>query len=670
MRAPFASLPALPVAAGIAAGIVCHTAGLPAAVAIAACVAGIVFTAVRHHYAAFALYALAAGWLAAMLSAPAQAPAAALDGTTHTCHAEIVSSSASPRGQTYVVRVDSADGLAPFEPFRAMVTVPDASGRLPEGTLLSVTAALLPPAGFTDFPHQRDFSSFYRLHGIAARAYAAPDSLTVTGRRKTVAAWCADRRSDIEDLMVAGGLDDRAFGIVSALLLGDRDSLDETVADNFRAVGAAHALALSGFHVGVIIMLVSVILFPLRLWPRLRRTRIVIAVAAVWGYALLTGLGPSVVRAAVMLTAYSLARILGRRTSALNALCVAVAVILAVSPMSLYSPGLQLSVAAVLGILTFDSALNRVPRRRKALHAVAEAVTLPVSAMLGTGVLSVWYFGNLPWLFILSNLLVTLLMPLLMLGGILTVVCAGCGIPCGAVAGTVNALSRLADGATAGPASMAGTSTPVLITPAGAAAFTVVIIALAVYLRSDNRRLRIAAAITAPVALAAVLCAAETVPHDEIYVSGAGGRTAIVMRSGDTIAAVVAADTADRPALRRVGGEWQAFAASRHARSVNPVDYDFAFGPFERRGDIITAGSSRIHLVMRSAGAVQGRVSHALVTPLYRRRPETYLAAVRPDTVVLAPVLSAGRSRRWADACRRAGIPVIDMHTRSWSPRL
>ncbi|MDO4320596.1 MAG: ComEC/Rec2 family competence protein [Bacteroidales bacterium] len=667
MRAPFASLPALPLAAGIAAGIASHAAAMPAAVVVGACVAAMALMAFRHHYAAFALYAFAAGWLAAMLSQPAGAPSAAFDGIGRRWHAEVISSSAGQRGQSMIVRIDSADGLGAFVPFRAMVAVPDASERRPEGTLLVVRTAMQPVAGFVDFPHQSDFSDYYRQHGIAARAYAAPDSIVTAGRRRSVAAWCADRRADIEDLFVGGGLDDRAFGIVSALVLGDRDSLDESVTENFRAVGAAHALALSGFHVGVIVILVSVALFPLRLWPRARKARLASAVAAVWGYALLTGLGPSVVRAAVMLTTYSLARMLGRRASALNALCVAVAVILAVSPSSLYSQGFRLSVAAVLGILAFGG-INRVPRRRRLLRAAVDTVVLPVSAMLGVGVLSVWYFGRLPLLFVLSNLLVTLLMPLLMAGGIVVAACAACHIPCGAVSATVNALCGLADSATRALASLpAADSGPVCLTPLGAVACTACIVALWVYLRFDNSRLRIAAAIVAPVALVTAACSSEPLPRHEIYVSDAGGHTAIVMRSADTMAAIVAADTA-AGTRRRIEREWQAFAFSRRARSINAVGYDFAFGPFERRADILTVGTGRIHIACRRLDDTVGAVTHSLITTRYRGRPDTYLGAVRPDTVVLARGLGAARTRRWLEACRRRGIPVIDMHTRPWHP--
>lgn len=670
MRAPFASLPALPLAAGIIAGILCHTADWPVAVPICAAAAGLLLMALRRHYTAFAFYAVAVGWLAAFISQPVQVPATLSTQRHTTLLARVLARSMSPHGQTLIVSVDSACGSPAFTPFRAAVTIPDAALRHPVGEQLRISTTLQPAISVVDFPHQRDFTPYYRRHRLAAKAYAAPDSVHHIGRVMSVAAHADDRRDHIETLLVRAGIDDRAFGLLSAILLGDRDNLDPVVSDNYRAAGAAHALALSGFHVGIIVMLTSIALFPLRLWQRARVPRMLLSAVAVWAYAILTGMGPSVVRASVMLTAYVLARAIGRDTSPLNSLCLAVAVILAADPYALFSAGLQMSVAAILGILAFSDLLNRVPPHRTVLRAIAALAVIPVSATLGTGLLTICYFGRLPLLFVISNILISLLMPLLMTGGILAVLCAACAIPCAALSAGINSLAALADRTTAALATLPGTSTPpVFLTPAGAAAIAILIVALWIYLRGGSPRWRIAAAACAPAALLTAICSAETIPPHEIYASGDRGHTAIVMRSADTIATVLAADT-PRVHMRHIHEHWRHFAESRRAASINPTAHDFDLGPYRRRGDLITIGGATLHLARRRITDSIPAVTYSLVTTLYRSSPATYLRHVRTDTVVLSRGLSATRTDAWLDACRQAGIPVIDMHTRPWHPTL
>ena len=86
------------------------------------------------------------------------------------------------------------------------------------------------------------------------------------------------------------GLEDKARGFLAAVLLGDRNRLDQTLKAQFKLLGATHILAISELHVGILYALLSALLF---LLPQpYRSTTIVILL---WGYAALTGLSPSVV---------------------------------------------------------------------------------------------------------------------------------------------------------------------------------------------------------------------------------------------------------------------------------------------------------------------------------------------------------------------------------------
>ncbi len=146
-----------------------------------------------------------------------------------------------------------------------------------------------------------------------------------------------------------------------ALLLGLRGGLPEEVAEDFRATGTAHLLAISGLHVSVVLALA----LGLSAWLLGRRRHLYLALPLLmlWLYALLSGMSPSVVRAAIMGSVYLAALFFGRPRSVLPALGFAAALMAAVTPGVLWSLSFQLSFAAMAGIaLMADSIADRLRR--------------------------------------------------------------------------------------------------------------------------------------------------------------------------------------------------------------------------------------------------------------------------------------------------------------------
>ena len=187
-----------------------------------------------------------------------------------------------------------------------------------------------------------------------------------------------------------------------ALLLGMRDTIPDSVLDDFRATGTSHLLAISGLHVGILMALVLPV--SARVFGRRRSLYLVAPLVAVWLYAVLAGLSPSVVRASIMGTVYLSALALGRPKSILPALGLAAAVMVAVSPNILWSVSFQLSFAAMAGIATLADPVSRKLQglfgvsdeegttSRLPVRAVAGAVGTSASAILATLPLTAFYF--------------------------------------------------------------------------------------------------------------------------------------------------------------------------------------------------------------------------------------------------------------------------------------
>jgi len=141
--------------------------------------------------------------------------------------------------------------------------------------------------------------------------------------------------------------------VAAALALGYKESLPSSLKLDFRRTGLSHILAVSGFHLSVIVMFLEIILKRLSL-----KKRCVIIIAFSLFYMVLTGMSPSVCRSAIMMTMYCIARIIGAENDSVTSLMISMFVILLVSPYAVFDAGLWLSCLATLGIVTVIPAFD------------------------------------------------------------------------------------------------------------------------------------------------------------------------------------------------------------------------------------------------------------------------------------------------------------------------
>ena len=203
------------------------------------------------------------------------------------------------------------------------------------------------------------------------------------------------------------GANDDQYAVLAAMTLGDKSAMNSELREVYSVSGASHVLALSGLHLGIIYMLLSLLVVN----RRLRLLSQVVIVTAIWAFALLVGLPSSLVRAAVMISAYALLSLAGRNRMSVNALALAALCILMVNPDSLYDVGFQLSFLAMLAILLLmPLADGLVPRYRLQDHPLLRwlwgLTTVSVAAQMGVAPLVAYYFGRFPTWFLLTNFIV------------------------------------------------------------------------------------------------------------------------------------------------------------------------------------------------------------------------------------------------------------------------
>ena len=208
------------------------------------------------------------------------------------------------------------------------------------------------------------------------------------------------------------------LGIVKALFLGDKSSLEQEMRQSFSAAGAMHLLAISGLHIGLFIWIIYGVF---RFFSRLirRNTALLFAFIFIWLYAYLIDFPPSVLRSVLMFSILSLGYFTRGIKNQLNILFFSATVLLLVDPAYLLDIGYQLSYAAMLGIILCYNALSSNIRfKKKPLTFLWNATALCLSAQLFTFPICLYYFHQFPNYFILSNLgIVTLAGIIVGLGG-------------------------------------------------------------------------------------------------------------------------------------------------------------------------------------------------------------------------------------------------------------
>lgn len=186
--------------------------------------------------------------------------------------------------------------------------------------------------------------------------------------------------------------------LLEALMLGEKTALPFQISQNFRRTGVIHILVVSGLHVGFIWLLGNLIFSPFSI--RIRHALIIPLVA---GYVLLTGAQTAAVRAGVMASIYSLAYVFNQPRNTFAALAASALILLLINPLTLFTPGFQLSFLIVLSIMTVNPLLVR--KLGFLPSALRRWVSVPIAAQLGAFPLIAHYFHSFPPLALFTNIL-------------------------------------------------------------------------------------------------------------------------------------------------------------------------------------------------------------------------------------------------------------------------
>lgn len=284
---------------------------------------------------------------------------------------------------------------------------------------LDLFERIMPPTNPTPF----NYAAFMAKRGFHFQAYLP--AKTVVQLVDSSQAWNLPylakhfRQRLLESLQ---GLESTERSVAQALLLGYRADLEDSLRQQYANSGALHILAVSGLHVGIIFLFLQVLLWPLTKIPYGKFIKVLLLLASLWSYALITGMPPSVQRAAFMFSIISVAQNLNRPNSVYNNVLLSAFVLLCHQPNLLFDVGFQLSYAAVLGIISWQPAIAKwwKPQYR-VLRYFWQILAVSLAAQLAVLPISLFYFNQFPLVFPLTNLVAIPAAFAIVFGGIFVV---------------------------------------------------------------------------------------------------------------------------------------------------------------------------------------------------------------------------------------------------------
>ena len=317
-------------------------------------------------------------------------------------------------------------------------TADQRSGYFRYGSVLRLRGAFEQPEAVEEF----DYPAYLASQGISGILWVREAELLPVRHspwRVTAMGWIFDARANLAASLDKGLVHPHS-ALAKALLLGRKEGLPPSVTDDFRLTGAAHLLAISGLHVGILLVL-ALAVGGLAVGRR-RGVYLLVPLTAIWLYALLSGLPLSVVRAAIMGTVYLAALALGRPRSILPALALTAGAMAGVDPRVLGQVSFQLSFAAMAGIVLalpyqakvaegMDERIRDASTRAitpwrqwgwQAAKWLAPALIVSAAATLATWPLVAFNFNRVPLLGIVTTLLAMPALPFVLIGSLATAI--------------------------------------------------------------------------------------------------------------------------------------------------------------------------------------------------------------------------------------------------------
>ncbi len=253
------------------------------------------------------------------------------------------------------------------------------------------------PRNLYDF----NYSAYLRLKNIHYQLTSYNEPFKIA-EEKSLQSVIVNSRNYLISQFSKLGYSEKTQGFIQALLFGIKTGLNDEIQQQFKDFGILHVLAVSGMHV---ILLFAVISFILKRLSIPKNAITVVLIIFLLIFTAMSGFSGSVVRAALMCLMTIVGTLTERRIHTINLLVGSMLLILIVEPNYLFDVGFQLSYLAVFSIVYCYPVVQKYfTFKNWILNKLGQLIGVSLVAQLGVLPLSIYYFNQIPLLFLVGNL--------------------------------------------------------------------------------------------------------------------------------------------------------------------------------------------------------------------------------------------------------------------------
>ncbi len=509
--------------------------------------------------------------------------------------------------------------------------------KFPIGTKLIASSPIIknkPPLN----PARFDYGRYLNDKSIPAQCYLDTQNYKIIGVSKNFFYYADRLRTKMIEALRMSHFREPELQVLHALILGQQQEISRETIKDYQFAGAVHILSVSGLHVGFVMLFINFLLQKLPKTRRWNAVRLSCVVLSLWGFALVAGLAPSVVRSATMFSFVAIGMNLRRSTNTYHTLIVSLLLILIFEPAFIFDVGFQLSYAALFFIIWLQPLFAGIWKpQNRIVNYFWEIVTVSFAAQIGTLPISLYYFHQFPALFFVTNVIVIPMLSLIMALGIIVILPAALGyvIPflTDALEWSIAALNRVI-GFIASFDQFVLTEIPcnTLI----AATCYLAIICLTIWLKKPSPRRLFSAALSVLILQCAIIGSNwHYQRHSEFVIFNVPRKTILVDRHGKSIQVYGSSQFIKGFAVARFANRIDS-ASTRHTywfggKKILLVDQDIEIARF-KPGIIVLSQSPKINL-------------------------DRWLAESNPELVVADASNFKSDVVRWKATCTKRKIP-------------
>lgn len=533
------------------------------------------------------------------------------------------------------------------------------------GDIVSATGILRDARAKDIVPDAADYNRYLYLQGVNSVLWLTKEEMYPISKASdnTLSNILDKARAATANAIIDSGAGSDASAFLTAVIVGDDSYLQPDTDEAFRTSGLAHLLALSGLHVGIIIMFITVCLSWMRPSRYGYRIFYILIIAASFAYAAFAGMTPSVVRAACMVAVLCVSAIFQRRANVYNSLCVAIFLWLVINPLWLFAPGFQMSVCAVLGITIALRAVNAYRIRRTWVKKALRIFIVPMAAMAATAIPAMAYFHTFPLYFLPANILASIAIVPMMFCGVLLAIATMTGIGHGALAYACNRLYAFIEFSAK---TFGGDSGVVHTYPSMLTIFCCLaaVAAFFFFLYRPRSIMRISMLCCACIFIALSSSFDRSRVSIDAYILSGGTSTDMLLADADSVYLITDATGINAANIRTLRQQRYRDMLLRRTTNAELVllSGNFTRHEFKRSGDILTCGKHRFLLVNSdSLASPSERCEYALVCRGFKG--DIKKVALHADTIVIGTSVHYTRRRRFVAFMDSAGIPYRDIRS-------